>query len=71
LNSLGYPLSAGTFRFDKGDSHAFLYTNLSGGEKAAFDLLLDILIKRKEFAVGTEQAAGQQVAPLDAAPRRR
>lgn len=49
LNSLGNPLTAGTFRFDKGDSHAFLYKNLSGGEKAAFDLLLDVLIKRKEF----------------------
>ena len=49
LNSLGNPLSAGTFRFDKGDSKAFLYKNLSGGEKAAFDLLLDILIKRREF----------------------
>jgi hypothetical protein len=49
LNSLGNPLSAGTFRFDKGDSKAFLYKNLSGGEKAAFDLLLDILMKRTEF----------------------
>lgn len=49
LNSLGNPLSAGTFRFDKGDSKAFLYKNLSGGEKAAFDLLLDILIKKNEF----------------------
>lgn len=49
LNSLGNPLSAGTFRFDKGDSKAFLYKNLSGGEKAAFDLLLDILIKKKEY----------------------
>jgi hypothetical protein len=49
LNSLGNPLSAGTFRFDKGDSKAFLYKNLSGGEKAAFDLLLDLLIKRREF----------------------
>jgi hypothetical protein len=49
LNSLGNPLSAGTFRFDKGDSKAFLYKNLSGGEKAAFDLLLDILIKKSEF----------------------
>lgn len=49
LNSLGNPLSAGTFRFDKGDSKAFLYKNLSGGEKAAFDLLLDILIKRREY----------------------
>ncbi|MFH1110104.1 MAG: AAA family ATPase [Planctomycetota bacterium] len=49
LNSLGNPLLAGTFRFDKGDSKAFLYKNLSGGEKAAFDLLLDLLIKRREF----------------------
>lgn len=49
LNSLGNPLSAGTFKFDKGDSKAFLYKNLSGGEKGAFDLLLDILIKRREF----------------------
>lgn len=49
LNSLGNPLSSGTFRFDKGDSKAFLYKNLSGGEKAAFDLLLDLLIKRREF----------------------
>ena len=49
LNSLGNPLSAGTFRFDKGESKAFLYKNLSGGEKAAFDLLLDILVKRNEF----------------------
>jgi hypothetical protein len=49
LNSLGNPLSAGTFRFDKGESKGFLYKNLSGGEKAAFDLVLDIHIKKKEF----------------------
>jgi hypothetical protein len=49
LNSLGNPLAQGSFRFDKGDSHAFLYMNLSGGEKAAFDLLLDLLVKRREF----------------------
>jgi RecF/RecN/SMC N terminal domain len=49
LNGLGNPLTEGTFRFDKGESKAFLYKNLSGGEKAAFDLLLDILVKRREF----------------------
>jgi predicted ATPase len=49
LNSLGNPLTHGTFKFDKGDSKSFLYKNLSGGEKSAFDLLLDILIKRREF----------------------
>ncbi len=50
LNSLGNPLDDGSFRFDKGESTGFLYKNLSGGEKAAFDLLLDILVKRKEFS---------------------
>ena len=49
LNGLGNPLADATFRFDKGDSKAFLYKNLSGGEKAAFDLLLDIFIKRHEY----------------------
>lgn len=49
LNSLGNPLSSGTFKFDKGESKAFLYKNLSGGEKAAFDLLLDLIIKKREF----------------------
>ncbi len=49
LNSLGDPLAEGTFKFDKGDSIAFLYKNLSGGEKAAFDLLLDVLVKKREF----------------------
>jgi len=49
LNSLGNPLNKGTFRFDKGESAGFEYMNLSGGEKAVFDLLLDLLIKRREF----------------------
>ena len=49
LNNLGNPLNGGTFTFTKGSSSGFMYKNLSGGEKAAFDLLLDILIKRKEF----------------------
>ena len=49
LNSLGNPLTEGSFRFDKGESKAFLYKNLSGGEKAAFDLLLDLIIKRREY----------------------
>ncbi len=49
LNSLGNPLAGASFRFDKGESKAFLYKNLSGGEKAAFDLLLDLLVKRREF----------------------
>ena len=49
LNSLGNPLTGGTFRFDKGTSKAFHYKNLSGGEKAAFDLLLDFVVKKREF----------------------
>jgi predicted ATPase len=49
LNTLGNPLADGTFRFTKGTATAFSYKNLSGGEKAAFDLLLDILVKRRSF----------------------
>lgn len=49
LNDLGNPLDTGTFRFDKGTSRHFEYKNLSGGEKAAFDLLLDFILKRREF----------------------
>ncbi len=49
LNSLGDPLNDRSFTFDKGTSSSFLYKNLSGGEKAAFDLLLDIFIKRVEY----------------------
>ena len=39
LNSLGNPLTDGTFRFTKGASQGFVYKNLSGGEKSAFDLV--------------------------------
>ena len=46
LNSLGNPLNDKSFTFDKGTSRNFLYKNLSGGEKSAFDLLLDIFVKR-------------------------
>jgi predicted ATPase len=49
LNTLGNPFEQGTFRFDKGATQSFDYKNLSGGEKAAFDLLLDLVIKRKAF----------------------
>ena len=49
LNSLGDPLADGTFRFDKGSASGFAYKNLSGGEKAAFDLMLDVLVKRREY----------------------
>ena len=49
LNSLGNPLRDESFTFDKGTSSGFRYKNLSGGEKAAFDLLFDIFVKRVEY----------------------
>ena len=49
INSLGDPLVTGTFYFDKGTSRHFSYKNLSGGEKAGFDLLLDLVVKRRDF----------------------
>lgn len=49
LNDIGNPLANGTFRFDKGSARNFVYKNLSGGEKAAFDLILDLVVKRREF----------------------
>jgi hypothetical protein len=49
LEGPGNPLEGGTFRFTKGTASNFHYKNLSGGEKAAFDLLLDFIVKRKKF----------------------
>ena len=39
----------GTFTFTKGASKNFLYENLAAGEKAAFDLLLDIVVNKAKF----------------------
>ena len=39
----------GTFTFSKGASKNFLYESLSAGEKAAFDLLLDVVVNRRAF----------------------
>jgi predicted ATPase len=50
LNSLGDPLDSGTFRFTKGTAKEFEYKNLSGGEKAAFDLILDMVVKRGVYS---------------------
>lgn len=49
LSSIGDPLSNGSFYFEKGVSKDFHYRNLSGGEKSAFDLLLDIIVKSNYF----------------------
>jgi predicted ATPase len=46
LVSVGNPLEKGSFFFEKGTSARFHYKNLSGGEKAAFDILLDVITKR-------------------------
>ena len=39
-------IQAQSFRFSKGGVADFHYKNLSGGEKAAFDILLDVFVKR-------------------------
>jgi predicted ATPase len=49
LQGTGDPLSNGSFYFQKGIVQNFHFKNLSAGEKAAFDILLDIIIKRQEF----------------------
>lgn len=49
LSSIGDPLNDGTFYFEKGNSKNFHYKNLSGGEKAGFDLLLDLIVKSSYF----------------------
>jgi len=49
LNNIGDPFGDGTFLFEKGTSKSFHYKNLSGGEKSAFDLLLDLIIKLKHY----------------------
>ena len=41
-------MKSGSFRFSKGSVSDFHYKNLSGGEKAAFDILLDVFVKREE-----------------------
>jgi len=50
LNSVSDPLGSGAFHFEKGQAKAYHYKNLSGGEKAAFDLLLDLHVKRDFFS---------------------
>ncbi len=46
LDALVTPEERGSFTFSKGEISHFLYENLSGGEKAAFDLLLDVVANR-------------------------
>ena len=49
FNSLGNPMSDGTFRFTKGISERFSFKNLSGGEKSVFDLILDLVVARHSY----------------------
>lgn len=49
LNGPGRPMIDGTFYFEKGASRNYKYKNLSGGEKAAFDLILDFVVKSEYF----------------------
>ncbi len=49
LSSIGDPVQNGSFYFTKGSVKDFHYKNLSAGEKSAFDLILDIVIKSEYF----------------------
>ena len=49
LNSLANPMADGTFRFTKGISDGFHFKNLSGGEKAVFDLILDLVVAQRTY----------------------
>lgn len=45
LTGIGLPTEKSEFYFEKGTTKKYGYEKLSGGEKAAFDLLLDMVIK--------------------------
>lgn len=49
LQDFGGVHTTGVFRFAKGVIEDFHYKNLSAGEKAAFDVLLDMYVKRSEY----------------------
>lgn len=49
LSALSDPLGIGSFTFDKGTATAYHFKNLSGGERGAFDLILDLHLKKKFY----------------------
>ena len=49
LENLGEFSSGALFQFNKGASKGFPYMCLASGEKAAFDLLLDVIVTASEF----------------------
>lgn len=50
LLSLQDPDASGTFYFSKGAARNYDFKNLSGGERAVFDLLLDFIVKKERFS---------------------
>ena len=50
LHSLDDSEGQGTFYFEKGEAKQYNYVNLSGGEKAAFDLLLDFIVRKESYS---------------------
>ncbi|PZU08520.1 MAG: hypothetical protein DI605_11120 [Sphingomonas sp.] len=65
FTGIGNPLNNGTFKFDKGGSSDFPYRDLSSGEKAAFDLLLDVF-SRQNALVDTVMCIDEPEAHLNA-----
>ena len=49
LSGLGSPKDNRIFEFDKGTNRELSYENLSSGEKASLDLILDIIVAKVEF----------------------
>ena len=49
FTGMGDPTSEGSFHFTRDETRGFRYENLSGGEKAVFDLLLDVHIAATEL----------------------
>ena len=49
FSGMGDPTSDGSFYFTRDETRGFRYENLSGGEKAVFDLLLDVHMAATEL----------------------
>ncbi|NYD39175.1 AAA family ATPase [Actinomycetospora corticicola] len=49
VENISDPLGGGSFYFSKNESRRWHYKNLSGGERAAFDLLLDMAVKKRGY----------------------
>lgn len=49
FEGVGDPLSNGTYYFTKGESKNFHFKNLSAGEKAVLDLMIDMMLARRVF----------------------